>query len=82
MLNNNPVLVAKHFQYKVELFFKEIIVDGPLGKTKNYAIHIEFQERGSPHVHSLFGFSVHQAFQMRMSTSSFFEKTMSSCQTI
>ena len=52
MLNNNPVLVARHFQYKVELFFKEIIIDVPLGKTKYYAISIEFQERGSPHVNS------------------------------
>ena len=52
LLNNNPVLVARHFQYKVELFFKEIILDGPLGKTKYYALRIEFQERGSPHVHS------------------------------
>ena len=52
MLNNNPVLVARHFQYKVEVFFKEIIIDGPLGKTNYYAIGIEFQERGSPHVHS------------------------------
>ena len=51
LLNNNPVLVARHFQYKVEVFFKEIILDGPLGKTK-YAIRIEFQKRGSPHVHS------------------------------
>ena len=52
LLNNNPVLVARHFQYKVEVFFKDIIFDGPLGKTKYYAICIEFQERGSPHVHS------------------------------
>ena len=52
LLNNNPVLVARHFQYKVELFFKEIIIDVPLGKTKYYAISIEFQERGSPHVNS------------------------------
>ena len=51
MLNNNPVLVARHFQYHVEVFFKEIIIDGPLGKTKYYAIRVEFQVRGSPHVH-------------------------------
>ena len=50
--NNNPVLVARHFQCKVEVFFKKIILDGPLGKTKYYAIRIEFQERGSPYVHS------------------------------
>ena len=51
LLNNNPALVARHFQYKVEVF-KEITLDGPLGKTKYYAIRIEFQERGSPHVYS------------------------------
>ena len=28
LLNNNPVLVARHFQNKVEVFFKEIILDG------------------------------------------------------
>ena len=43
--------MTRHSQYKVEVFFKEIILDGPLGKTK-YAICIEFQKRGSPHVHS------------------------------
>ena len=30
--NSNPVLLARHFQYRVEVFFKEIIVNGPLGK--------------------------------------------------
>ena len=29
LLNNKPVLLARHFQYKVEVFFKEIILDGP-----------------------------------------------------
>ena len=38
--------MAKHFQYKIEVFFKKIILDGPLGKTKYYAIRIEFRERG------------------------------------
>ena len=40
-------------KYEVEVFFKEIALDGPLGKTKYYTIHTEFQESGSPHVHSL-----------------------------
>ena len=39
-LNNNLVLVVRHFQYKVEVFFKKMVVDGPLGKTKYYAICI------------------------------------------
>ena len=51
-LNKNPVLVARHFQYRVEIFFKTIVLDGPLGKTQYYVIRVEFQVRGSPHIHS------------------------------
>ena len=53
ILNSNPVLLARHFQYRVEVFFKEIVSDGTLGKIKHYAIRVEFQVRGSPHIHSL-----------------------------
>ena len=49
-LNKNLVLVVRHFQYRVELFFKTIILDGPFGKTNYYAIRAEFQVRGSLHV--------------------------------
>ena len=67
LLNNNPVLVARHFQYKVEVFFKEIILDDPLEKTKYYTICIEFHGRGSPHVHS-YGFSMQQILKMKLPT--------------
>ena len=42
-LNLNPVVLARHFQYRVEVFFKVIIIDGPLGKVKYHAIRVEFQ---------------------------------------
>ena len=45
------MLVVRNFQYRAELFFKTIILNGPLGKINYYAIHVEFQVRGSPHVH-------------------------------
>ena len=51
-LNLNPVVLAQHFQYRVEVFFKCIIVDGPLGKVKYHGIRVEFQIRGSPHINS------------------------------
>ena len=51
-LNKNPVLVARHFQYRIEMFFKVFILDGPLGKTQYYPIRVEFQVRGSQHIHS------------------------------
>ena len=51
-LNKNPVVVARHFQYRLEIFFKVIVLDGPLVKTSYYAIRVEFQVRGSLHINS------------------------------
>ena len=39
LLNSNPVLVARHFQYRVECFFRQIVMDRPSGKTKYYVVH-------------------------------------------
>ena len=50
-LNKNPVLVARQFQYRVEIFFKIIVLGVPLGKTQYCAIRVEFEVRGSPHIH-------------------------------
>ena len=33
ILNKNPVIVARHFQYRVEMLFKVTVLDGPPGKT-------------------------------------------------
>ena len=51
-LNQNQVLLAAHFQYRVEMFFKVIVIDIPLGKVKYHAIRMEFQVRGSPQARS------------------------------
>ena len=50
-LNKNSVLVARHFQLSVEMFFKDIFLDDPHGKTQYYAIRVTFQVRGSPPIH-------------------------------
>ena len=54
LLNSNPVLLARHFELRVETFLKEILLIplSTIGKVTYYAIRIEFQVRGSPHVHS------------------------------
>ena len=51
LLKGNPVIVTGYFRYWVGLF-KTIVLDGPLGKTIYSATRVEFQVRGSPHVHS------------------------------
>ena len=43
-LNKNPMLVVGLFLYRAELFFKAILLDGPLGKTNYYAIRVEFEK--------------------------------------
>ena len=55
MLNTNPVVVAKHFQHRVETFFSEVLLSNcnPIGKITYYALCVEFQMRGSPHLHAL-----------------------------
>ena len=53
MLNSNLVVVAKHFQYRLERLLKDILLSdsNPVGKAIYHAIRIEFQFRGSPHAH-------------------------------
>ena len=55
MLNANPVVTAKHFQHRVETFFREVLLSqsNPIAKVIYYALRIEFQMRGSPHLHTL-----------------------------
>ena len=45
ILNSNAVLLARHFQHRVEIFSQEILIirDKPLGKVKHYAIRVQFQ---------------------------------------
>ena len=77
LLNDNPVLVGRHFQYKVEVFFKEIVLDRPLGKTKYYALHIEFQERRNPHVHAFVWILDALRISEKTENKSFVERTIS-----
>ena len=54
-LKANAVTSVGIFQYRVECFVSCYILDStnPVGKVKEYAIKIDFQECGSPHAHCL-----------------------------
>ena len=53
MLNENPLFVARHFQHRVELLFAEVLIGSDLlGVLTYYAIRVEYQFRGSLHMHS------------------------------
>ena len=54
-LKRNPVSAARHFQYRLNVFFNDFLKcsANPLGEVVDFAIRIEFQARGSPHAHTV-----------------------------
>ena len=56
-IQKDPVTCARHFQYRTHLFFHNILQTNisPLGKIVDYYYRVEFQQRGSPHLHCVLG---------------------------
>ena len=49
---HSPVVVARHFQYRFEVFFTGILMSSDLlGEIKYYVIRVEFRFRGSSYIH-------------------------------
>ncbi|XP_071952879.1 uncharacterized protein [Antedon mediterranea] len=55
LLKSNPVTVARMFDNRFHTFLQNVILSEsqPIGKVTDYFYRIEFQMRGSPHVHML-----------------------------
>lgn len=55
-LNSNAVLLTRHFQYRVEIFSKEMLLigSGPLRKVKYYAIRVKSFNLGVHHIDIVF----------------------------
>ena len=56
VLRSNPVTVARMFEHRFHVFQKEVILSPsePIGKIVDYFQRVEFQQRGSPHMHCLY----------------------------
>ncbi|XP_026112280.1 LOW QUALITY PROTEIN: uncharacterized protein LOC113091073, partial [Carassius auratus] len=56
LIRRNPVTAARMFDHRWHCFLKDVIMSPakPIGKIKDYFYRVEFQQRGSPHVHCLF----------------------------
>jgi hypothetical protein len=55
-LNTNPTMACRMFRERIECILKFILIKGkhqPLGKVVDWWFRVEFQSRGSLHVHSL-----------------------------
>ena len=55
LMASNPVVTARHFAHRFQCLVKEVIKGSgtPIGEVIDFFWRIEFQLRGSPHVHSL-----------------------------
>ena len=56
LLNSNPIKTARHFCKPLHHCIHRVILSDvqPIGPVRNYFYRIEFQARGSPHIHSIF----------------------------
>jgi hypothetical protein len=55
LMNSDPITTARHFSRRFHHFLQKVLLGEtqPIGKILSYFWRIEFQMRGSPHVHSL-----------------------------
>lgn len=53
LIKSDPVTCALYFEYRVQKFLSTIMTGPckPLGDIKDYFYRVEFQQRGSPHIH-------------------------------
>ncbi|XP_024120095.2 uncharacterized protein LOC112141236 [Oryzias melastigma] len=56
LLRRNSVTAARMFDFRWHCFLREVLLSpaNPIGKIIDYFYRVEFQQRGSPHVHVLF----------------------------
>ena len=55
LVQSDPVTCVRHFDYRVSKFIETILKSpqSPLGVLKDFFYRVEFQQRGSPHIHML-----------------------------
>ena len=55
LVQTDPVTCVRHFDHRVSQFIQTVLKspNSPLGKMEDYFYRVEFQHRGSPHIHML-----------------------------
>ena len=53
LIQGDPVTCARHFDYQVNQFINNFLLSkaAPLGKIADWFYRVEYQQRGSPHIH-------------------------------
>ena len=55
LVQKDPVTCSRYFDHRVQEFLKTVLKSDcqPVGKLKDFFYRVEFQQRGSPHIHML-----------------------------
>ena len=55
LIQSDPVTCARHFDYQINQFIRTFLKSkaAPLGKIADWFYRVEYQQRGSPHIHML-----------------------------
>ena len=55
LIQSDPVTCARYFDHRVQTFISVVLNSDhePLGKLTDYFYRVEFQQRGSPHIHMI-----------------------------
>ena len=55
LIQSDPVTCARQFDYQVQTFIRDFLLSdcAPLGQVEDWFYRVEFQQRGSPHIHML-----------------------------
>ena len=55
MVASHPAVCCRYFNYRVQKFFTCIMLkeNSPFGVMVDYFYRVEFQQRGSPHIHGM-----------------------------
>ena len=56
LIRKDPVTCARNFEHMFRLFLNRVLKSKqmPIGEIHDFFYRVEFQQRGSPHIHALF----------------------------
>ena len=76
LIQSDPFTCARHFDYQFNTFLKQFLLSeiAPIGKIRDWFYRVEYQQRGSPHVHMLIWLEDAPVFGVDEDVSSFIDK--------
>lgn len=79
LIQSDPVTCARHFDYQISPFLTNFLLKGaqPLGNISDWFYRVEYQQRGSPHIHMLIWLENAPVFGVDVVVTDFIDQTIS-----